>query len=81
MKKTDLIRDWYVEKYPTDDLGPELNGSVTFSTVMRGLKAGKDVYDIMGVGDSIVRERVFSQLADLYANGDYDKIYRAWLDN
>lgn len=41
------------------------------------------VYDYMaeyGIpGDSIIREKLFSYIADKYHNGNYAKVYDAWL--
>jgi hypothetical protein len=46
---------------------------------MQGMRKGRDVYDLIGVSDSIVRERIFSALSELYAKGDYGEIYNLWL--
>lgn len=79
-KKT-KIRDWYTtaESYKDDELGKELDGEITFSKLIQGMRKGRDVYDLIGVGDSIVRERIFSALSELYAKGDYGEIYNLWL--
>lgn len=80
VNKTSKVKDWYVKEYPTDELGERIS-DVTFKECYFGMKKGKDIYDLIGVGDSIVRERLFSELADQYAKGNYDTIYRLWLDN
>lgn len=79
-KKT-KIRDWYTtaESYKDDELGKELDDEITFSKLMQGMRKGRDVYDLIGVSDSIVRERIFSALSELYAKGDYGEIYNLWL--
>lgn len=79
-KKT-KIRDWYTtaESYKDDELGKELDDEITFSKLMQGMRKGRDVYDLIGVGDSIIRERIFSALSELYAKGDYGEIYNLWL--
>lgn len=68
------IKTWYQGKYETDELGEELN-DVTFNELEKRMRAGEDVYDILGVGDSIVRERVFD-FADRYGKKD---LYNLWL--
>ncbi|MCQ2210069.1 MAG: hypothetical protein MJZ34_07230 [Paludibacteraceae bacterium] len=73
----DEIREWYMKEYPTDELGSSLRG--TFSGAMECLNAGDDIYDYIGVGDSIIRERLFSQLAQMN-NVDYGYIYNLWLN-
>ena len=79
MKKTDKIYDYYTTEFKDDELGKELNTTITFSSVLRGMKSKKDIYDLIGVGDSIVRERIMGAIADLYYDGDYDCIYNLWL--
>lgn len=64
-----------------DPLYAEINGSVTFRDVYELLadrNNTRDVYDLLGVGDSMVREAVFSKLAEI-VGCDYDDIYRMWL--
>lgn len=29
--------------------------------------------------DSVIREKIFSYIADKFYNGDYDKVYKQWL--
>ena len=71
------IKDWYVKAYPTDDLGERLNG--TFKGALQTLLRGDDIYDYIGVGDSLIRERLFSQLSKML-DVDYDEIYNLWLE-
>ena len=72
------VREWYVSAYPADDLGPELNPKFTFDDVYSTLAADRDVYDVFGLVDSVIRERVFEKLAEL-KGVDYDHIYNLWL--
>ena len=71
------IKKWYVKAYPTDDLGPELVGN--FAGALETMAKGGDIYDYMGVGDSIVRERLFTRLSEMLGL-DYDHIYELWLN-
>lgn len=50
----------------------------TFYDVWRALNLGQDVYDAIGGGDSIVRERVFQHLSELTGKR-YRTIYNLWL--
>lgn len=72
------IKEWYMSAFPTDELGCELNDSSTFAHLLTALDNGQDVYDVLGVGDSIIRERVFRQLSEMM-NVDYSYIYNKWL--
>lgn len=78
-KKTSLVRDYYMNAYESDELGAEINPTLTFSQAFNGMKKGKNIYDLMNVCDSIVRERVFCTLAEMYTKGDYGEIYNLWL--
>ena len=77
-KANDLVKDWYKSEYPSDELGDEINPSITFNDVFEALDNYKDIYKLLGVGDSIVRERVFDELADIMGV-DYDYIFDQWL--
>lgn len=72
------IKNWYVRKFPKDELGHELNNKITFKGLFKALDNYKDVYEFLGVGDSIIRERVFEKLAEIM-NVEYDYIYKRWL--
>lgn len=60
-RKGETIKDWYIKTYPTDELGEEIDEHVTFDEVLTGLKSHKDFYEMIGVYDSIVRERIFDE--------------------
>jgi hypothetical protein len=72
------IREYYVEAFPTDELGDEINPSATFEVLVDVLNNYGDVYQYIGVSDSIVRERCFEKLSEL-TNTEYDVIYDLWL--
>ena len=77
--KKNTIKDWYIKNYPTDDLGEELNDA-TFNDLMTALNDGVNVYSVIGVDDSVVRERLFEHLAEI--NGvEYNNIYDKWLES
>ncbi len=72
------IREFYLETYPTDELGLELNETPTFPGLLNQLIIGGDVYNYIGVGDSIIRERLFEKLAESM-EVSYDYVYNLWL--
>ena len=74
------IREFYVKNYPSDELGVELNETPTFAGLLNQLIVGGDVYRYIGVGDSIVRERLFERLAE-ELNVKYDYVYDLWINN
>ena len=53
------IKQFYIENYPTDELGIEIKENVTFTGLLDVLHNTGDVYEYVGVWDSIVRERLF----------------------
>jgi hypothetical protein len=72
------IGEYYLDTFKTDDLGFKINSKATFGGLLRVLDNGGNIYEYIGVGDSIIRERVFGKLAKLM-NVDYDVIYDKWL--
>lgn len=77
---TDRVKEWYMEKFSTDPLGQYLNAEATFKDVEIGMKNGFDFYEIVNASDSIIRERIFSKLAELYGT-TYNYWYDLWLSN
>lgn len=72
------VGEWYTDNFPTDELGYEINPSVDFGDVLDMMADGIDFYDIVGVGDSLVRERVFEGCAEAWG-WTYDEVYVFWL--
>ena len=72
------IREFYVAKYPTDDMGDGINPTATFAGLLNQLIVGGDVYEYLYVYDSIIRERLFEKLS-IDKDVDYDVIYNQWL--
>jgi hypothetical protein len=72
------IREFYLKNYPTDDLGLELAETPTFAGLLNQLIVGGDVYRYIGVGDSVIRERLFERLAE-ELEVSYDYVYNLWL--
>lgn len=73
-----LVKEFYVKKYPTDELGQDIDPTITFEDLYNRMKNGEDFYDIVDVSDSVIRERIFEKLAEIN-NVSYDDIYNLWL--
>ena len=78
MGKEKNVREWYTETYPTDELGGRIREGLTWADLFERMRNREEVYDIIDVGDSIVRERVFGHLAELLCV-PYDVVYNLWL--
>lgn len=76
-KHIDNIKEWYEEHYEDDDMGDHIN-SISWSDLWAGLCRGDDVYDVIGVGDSVIRERLFEGLSKVLGC-DYNVVYYTWL--
>jgi hypothetical protein len=72
------IREFYLAKYPSDDMGDGINPTATFAGLLNQLIVGGDVYEYLNVYDSIIRERLFERLAE-ELNVKYDYVYNLWL--
>ena len=69
---------YYTSAFPTDTLGIEIKQTVTFADVLDAISNQRDVYETLGVHDSLVRERVFEELSKRLGK-DYDDVYELWL--
>jgi hypothetical protein len=72
------IREFYVAKYPSDDMGDGINPTATFAGLLNQLIVGGDVYEYLYVYDSIIRERLFERLAE-ELNVKYEYVYNLWI--
>ena len=72
------IKQFYLETYPTDDMGKDIKDDATFVWLVTQLFGEGDVYDYLGVYDSLIRERLFSELAKQLKTS-YDYVYNLWL--
>lgn len=78
MNEQTKIREWYLSAYPEDELGNEINPNATFNDVFEWLDNYREVYELIWVNDSIVRENVFSKLSEIM-DCPYQYIYDQWL--
>lgn len=76
--KDTKVKDWYAKAYPSDTEMLADMTDATFEDVLKALNGRKDVYDVMGAQDSIVRERVFQALTNSLGC-EYGDIYDLWL--
>lgn len=72
------IKSWYMQKFPDDELGAEIHTGVSFQMLYDNLSS-TDISNIIGISDSVIRERCFSKLAELM-RVNYDVIYDKWLN-
>lgn len=78
------LKEWYTKEFPTDPEGEYLNEDITLQNVYDFInKYGcegpdGDLYDYIGAGDSLVRERIFAKISEAL-NVPYDNIYNKWL--
>ena len=72
------VKEWYLNSFDVDNLGSEISENVTFGDVMRCLEEHNDFYECIGVGDSVIRERVFEKLAEIL-NVEPLTVYYQWL--
>ena len=73
------IKKFYLREYPEDELGMKLNETATFEDLLNELYIGNNIYDFIGVGDSLIRERLFDKLSKNICSS-YDYIYNLWLN-
>lgn len=74
------IRTYYLKTYPDDEIGLDINKEATFLGLFAQLIKGSDVYEYLGISDSLIRERLFDKLAKLL-NEPYEYIYKLWLNS
>ena len=80
LRATSNVKAFYLDKYPTDELSQGIDSNISFKMVFECLDSYGNIYDLIGVGDSLVRERIFEALAKIM-NVEYDYIYYQWLGN
>ena len=75
------VQNWYINQYPNDDLGWDINDKITFEDVHNCLKQHKDFYSLISESacDSLMRERIFAELAERL-NKSYEYVYNLWLN-
>lgn len=72
------VKKWYHECYPDDSLWKEIDPRVSFGDILQMMQEKKNIYPRIA-DDSVIRERVFWEIADLL-HTDYDTVFTLWLE-
>lgn len=68
-----LIKSWYMSKYPNDKIGENINEQTTFALLMTYIERKRGLSYILGIQiDSIVRSRILERLQEIYKLSDED---------
>ena len=73
------VREFYLEAFPADELGVDINPAANFESLWIVIRGGL-FEEYIGVADSVVRERIFERLSELTGH-DYYYIYQEWLNS
>ena len=71
------VGDWYMKEHSADGAGSLINPDITFEDLYNAI-GQRDVYSLLGVSDSVIRENCFAKLAEIQCV-DYREIYNKWL--
>lgn len=73
-------KEWYIETYPTDELGHCINEGISFFNLFGFLAVCKpeNLYSYIGEADSVIRERLFAKLAKIM-RVPYSEVYDMWM--
>ena len=74
------VKEYYKHCYPSDLFGNDMNENINFAQLLAKLCDKRDFYAVIGVNDSIVRERLFAALA-LFGGLKYREVYDLWLNS
>ena len=69
------VKTWYHECFETDPCWEDIRDNITFGDIWNKPQ-GADVYNVIftGYGDSLVRERIFDEIATITGR-DYETVY------
>ena len=73
----DDIKQWYATEYPDDETGDCLQEGNSFRDLFHVLVVSIETYEFLGCADSMIRERIFSELSSRMGVG-YEDIYALW---
>lgn len=76
------IKKWYKATYPGDPIINKINNKIDFLDIVDLLTNSYNIYDFLGVYDSLLRERIFKQLV-IYSDdlNSYDDFYNLFLES
>lgn len=77
------IKEWYSNEYKTDTLAEIINEDITFYDLFMCMcfrlhSEETDIYSLLNVSDSLIRERIFGKISEIL-NNDYKIVYNLWL--
>lgn len=72
------VQEWYTEQFESDPIGRQITDALSWYDLLEYMRRGENICEVIGVEDSLVRERVMGHLAKLL-NVPYDVVYRLWL--
>jgi len=72
------IKKFYTENFSSDESGLEINENATFEGLFQVLDNYDDVYEYIGICDSLVRERIFWELSKVM-EVHYQIVYDQWM--
>ncbi len=75
LKGEKSVARWYRNTYHENVLN--MRKGLSWYDLFEQMRKGVDIYKILGVGDSVVRERVFAHLSRIM-NVPYDMVYNLW---
>lgn len=70
------LKQWYIEQWERDNMKDKIDENLTPESMITGCILGMDIYQVIGVGDSLIRERLFDMVAHHYGVS-YSEIYDA----
>ena len=73
------IREFYLKSYPLDELGFDINESATFVGLLHAIHTEQNVYQYIGVYDSLIRESIFEELANILGV-NYGYVFDLWMN-
>ena len=74
------MRNWYMKTFPQDERGDYMNSYNTFEDLWNALQNKENVYNVIGEGDSLIRERLFDKLSQI-KGVKYKDVYNLWLES
>lgn len=75
----DNIREFYCKNYPLDELGLDINEHANFVGLLHAIYTGQNVYHYIGVYDSLMRESIFEELANILGVS-YGYVFDLWMN-
>ena len=74
------IKEWYINSFPDDEVGQEIDDQITFEEAYHAMKMGDDFYETVGDHiDTVIRERIFTEMSYLF-RVSYDDLYKLWIE-